>query len=154
MLQAAAQIPGRCPAGELSATRMSAIVMTDRMSYALCRIAAQLHVLAFLELCRTCDSADLQGLAQSMLRVLRLQLSGVLMKNDVYCLAAQVDNASISAAIKDVFNETRTILEPAGAVGVAGVKAYLKARPELKVGSCQYHVPLHTILHTPPHLAN
>ena len=47
----------------------------------------------------------------------------------------QVDNASISAAIKDVFNETRTILEPAGAVAVAGVKAYLKARPEIKVGT-------------------
>ena len=45
----------------------------------------------------------------------------------------QVDNAAISAAIKDVFNETRTILEPAGAVAVAGVKAYLKARPHLQV---------------------
>ncbi|KAK9904777.1 hypothetical protein WJX75_002298 [Coccomyxa subellipsoidea] len=55
-------------------------------------------------------------------RLLRKFLDGVLL----------VDNASISAAIKDVFNETRTILEPAGAVGVAGVKAYLKARPELK----------------------
>jgi threonine dehydratase len=37
-----------------------------------------------------------------------------------------VDNAAISAAIKDVFNETRSILEPAGAVGVAGAKAWLK----------------------------
>jgi threonine dehydratase len=37
-----------------------------------------------------------------------------------------VDNASISRAIKDVFNETRSILEPSGAVAVAGAKAYLK----------------------------
>jgi hypothetical protein len=37
-----------------------------------------------------------------------------------------VDNAAISAAIKDVFNETRNILEPAGAVAVAGAKAWLK----------------------------
>lgn len=37
-----------------------------------------------------------------------------------------VDNTSISAAIKDVFNETRSILEPSGAVAVAGAKAYLK----------------------------
>lgn len=37
-----------------------------------------------------------------------------------------VDNRAISAAIKDVFNETRSILEPAGAVAVAGAKAYLK----------------------------
>ena len=46
----------------------------------------------------------------------------------------QVDNSAISAAIKDVFNETRSILEPAGAVAVAGAKAYLsrsslQARP-------------------------
>lgn len=37
-----------------------------------------------------------------------------------------VDNSSISAAIKDVYNETRSILEPAGAVAVAGAKAYLE----------------------------
>eukprot|EP00891_Asterochloris_glomerata_P009871 jgi/Astpho2/9871/Aster-08331 len=50
-----------------------------------------------------------------------------------------VDNRAVSAAIKvgaiaimlpetahDVFNETRSILEPAGAVAVAGAKAYLK----------------------------
>ena len=43
-----------------------------------------------------------------------------------------VDNRAISAAIKDVFNETRSILEPAGAVAVAGAKAYLQQR-DLKV---------------------
>ncbi len=43
-----------------------------------------------------------------------------------------VDNSAISAAIKDVFNETRSILEPAGAVAVAGAKAYL-SRQGLKV---------------------
>ncbi|EFN54022.1 hypothetical protein CHLNCDRAFT_25383 [Chlorella variabilis] len=37
-----------------------------------------------------------------------------------------VDNSAISTAIKDVFNETRSILEPAGAVAVAGAKAFLK----------------------------
>ena len=46
-----------------------------------------------------------------------------------------VDNRAISAAIKDVFNETRSILEPAGAVAVAGAKAYLN-RHGLKVCSC------------------
>ena len=43
-----------------------------------------------------------------------------------------VENTAISAAIKDVFNETRSILEPAGAVAVAGAKAYLQ-RHNLKV---------------------
>eukprot|EP00873_Tetraselmis_striata_P045441 jgi/Tetstr1/465705/TSEL_000894.t1 len=37
-----------------------------------------------------------------------------------------VDNSAISAAIKDMFNETRSILEPAGAVSLAGAKAWLK----------------------------
>ncbi|KAK9829226.1 hypothetical protein WJX72_004603 [[Myrmecia] bisecta] len=37
-----------------------------------------------------------------------------------------VDNGAISAAVKDVYEETRSILEPAGAVAVAGARAYLK----------------------------
>ncbi len=35
-----------------------------------------------------------------------------------------VDNDAICAAIKDVFEDTRSILEPAGALSVAGIKAY------------------------------
>jgi threonine dehydratase len=36
-----------------------------------------------------------------------------------------VDTDAICAAIKDMFEDTRSILEPAGALGVAGVKAYV-----------------------------
>lgn len=36
----------------------------------------------------------------------------------------RVDTDEICAAIKDVFNDTRSILEPAGALSVAGAKAY------------------------------
>ena len=36
-----------------------------------------------------------------------------------------VDSDAICAAIKDVFEETRTILEPAGALAVAGAKAWV-----------------------------
>jgi len=36
----------------------------------------------------------------------------------------RVDNDEICAAIKDVFDDTRAIVEPAGALGVAGLKAY------------------------------
>ncbi|HNA28828.1 MAG TPA: threonine ammonia-lyase, biosynthetic, partial [Thiobacillaceae bacterium] len=36
----------------------------------------------------------------------------------------RVDNDAICAAIKDVFEDTRSILEPAGALGVAGAKAW------------------------------
>ena len=37
-----------------------------------------------------------------------------------------VDNAATSVAIKDVFNESRSILEPSGAIAVAGAKEYIK----------------------------
>jgi threonine dehydratase len=35
-----------------------------------------------------------------------------------------VDNDAICAAIKDVFEDTRTVLEPAGALSIAGLKAW------------------------------
>ncbi|HRD32957.1 MAG TPA: threonine ammonia-lyase, biosynthetic [Rhodocyclaceae bacterium] len=37
-----------------------------------------------------------------------------------------VDNDAICAAIKDVFEDTRSILEPAGALAIAGAKEYIK----------------------------
>ena len=37
-----------------------------------------------------------------------------------------VDNDAICAAIKDVFEDTRSILEPAGALAAAGIKEYIK----------------------------
>jgi threonine dehydratase len=40
-----------------------------------------------------------------------------------------VDTDAVCAAIKDVFQETRSILEPAGALGVAGAKVYAARAP-------------------------
>jgi threonine dehydratase len=37
-----------------------------------------------------------------------------------------VDTDAICAAIQDVFQDTRSILEPAGALAVAGAKAYVE----------------------------
>ena len=37
-----------------------------------------------------------------------------------------VNNDAICAAIKDIFDDTRTIVEPAGALAVAGLKAYVE----------------------------
>jgi threonine dehydratase len=42
-----------------------------------------------------------------------------------------VDTDAICAAIKDVFEDTRSILEPAGALSIAGAKAYV-AREKLR----------------------
>lgn len=39
----------------------------------------------------------------------------------------RVDTDAVCAAIKDVFTDTRAILEPAGALAVAGAKAYVEA---------------------------
>ncbi|KAK5171913.1 threonine deaminase [Saxophila tyrrhenica] len=41
----------------------------------------------------------------------------------------QVDTDDICAAIKDVFEDTRSILEPAGALSLAGLKKYVAASP-------------------------
>jgi threonine dehydratase len=39
----------------------------------------------------------------------------------------RVDNDEICAAIKDIFDDTRTIVEPAGALAVAGLKSYVES---------------------------
>jgi threonine dehydratase len=40
----------------------------------------------------------------------------------------RVDNDEICAAIKDIFDDTRTIAEPAGALALAGLKSYVENR--------------------------
>ena len=37
-----------------------------------------------------------------------------------------VDNDTICAAIKDMFEDSRTVLEPAGALALAGIKQYIE----------------------------
>ena len=44
----------------------------------------------------------------------------------------RVSNDEICAAIKDVFDDTRTIVEPAGALAVAGLKAYVEKSGETR----------------------
>ena len=43
-----------------------------------------------------------------------------------------VDTDAVCAAIKDVFQDTRSILEPAGALGVAAIKQYVEAHQGCK----------------------
>ena len=45
----------------------------------------------------------------------------------------QVDTDDICAAIKDVFEDTRSILEPAGALSLAGLKKYVVTNPSQDV---------------------
>jgi threonine dehydratase len=48
---------------------------------------------------------------------------------DVVDDVIQVDTDDICAAIKDVFEDTRSILEPAGALSLAGLKKYVRVHP-------------------------
>lgn len=86
------------------------------------------------------EPEDADSMAQSLEQGQRVKLShvgifadGVAVKyvgEETFRLAQQyvdeivrVDNDAICAAIKDVFEDTRTILEPAGALSIAGLKA-------------------------------
>lgn len=53
----------------------------------------------------------------------------------------RVSTDEISAAIKDVFEDTRSIMEPSGAMTVAGMKRYIKDHPEID-HSTQTYVPV------------
>jgi threonine dehydratase len=41
----------------------------------------------------------------------------------------RVSNDEICAAIKDIFDDTRSVMEPAGALAIAGMKRYLSSEP-------------------------
>lgn len=53
----------------------------------------------------------------------------------------RVDTDEICAAIKDVFEDSRTIVEPSGAMSVAGMKRYIANHPEVNHSSATY-VPI------------
>jgi threonine dehydratase len=89
------------------------------------------------------QTEDSDAMAQSVAAGKRVQLHDVglfsdgtavkLVGNETYSLAKQyvdefirVDTDATCAAIKDVFADTRSILEPAGALAIAGVKQYVE----------------------------
>ncbi len=53
---------------------------------------------------------------------------------DLLAEVVTVDTDQICAAVKDIFDDTRAIAEPAGAVALAGLKAYA-ARPGARTGA-------------------
>ena len=89
------------------------------------------------------QSVDSDAMAQSLAAKKRVRLKHVGLFSDgtavkevgklTFKLAQQhvdeivlVDTDAICAAIKDVFEDTRSILEPAGALAVAGLKSYVR----------------------------
>ncbi|HEY9192273.1 MAG TPA: threonine ammonia-lyase, biosynthetic [Methyloversatilis sp.] len=87
------------------------------------------------------EASDADAMARSLAAGKRIQLDSVglfadgaavkLVGEETFRLAQQyvdemvlVDTDAICAAIKDVFEDTRSILEPAGALAVAGAKAW------------------------------
>ena len=61
------------------------------------------------------DGVAVRRVGRETFRLCRELLDGMIL----------VDTDQICAAIKDVFEDTRTILEPAGALAIAGAKAYV-----------------------------
>lgn len=53
----------------------------------------------------------------------------------------RVDTDEIAAAVKDIFEDTRSITEPSGALSVAGLKKYIKLHPEID-HSTKTYVPI------------
>ncbi|HET7867892.1 MAG TPA: threonine ammonia-lyase, biosynthetic, partial [Burkholderiaceae bacterium] len=89
------------------------------------------------------QTADSDAMARSVHRGKRVRLSDVGLFSDgtavkqvgeeTFRLARAlvdefiiVDTDAVCAAIKDVFQDTRSVMEPAGALGVAAVKAYVE----------------------------
>src|SRR5258706_5679054 len=62
------------------------------------------------------DGVAVRQVGEETFRLCKELLDGVIL----------VDTDQICAAIKDVFEDTRTVLEPAGALAVAGAKAYVE----------------------------
>lgn len=50
----------------------------------------------------------------------------------------RVDTDEICAAIKDIFEDTRSVVEPSGALSVAGMKRYIEQHPELDHSKATY----------------
>jgi threonine dehydratase len=67
------------------------------------------------------DGTAVRVVGQKTLRLCRAYVDEVI----------RVDTDQLCAAIKDVFQDTRSILEPAGALAIAGLKAYVE-REQLK----------------------
>lgn len=61
------------------------------------------------------DGVAVKQVGQETFRLCKELVDGVIL----------VSNAATSTAIKDVFNESRSILEPSGAIAVAGAKDYI-----------------------------
>lgn len=94
------------------------------------------------------QTTDSDAMAQSVEKGRRVQLSDVGLFSDGTAVKlvgeetfrvtralvddfVRVDTDAVCAAIKDVFQDTRSILEPAGALGVAAIKQYVE-RHKLK----------------------
>jgi len=70
-----------------------------------------------------CDGTAVKLVGEETFRLAKLYVDEIIL----------VDNDAVCAAIKDVFQDTRSILEPSGAMAVAGAKAYIeRAKAEKK----------------------
>jgi threonine dehydratase len=64
------------------------------------------------------DGVAVQQVGEHTFRIAQASVSEII----------RVTNDEICAAIKDIFDDTRTIVEPAGALALAGLKSYVESR--------------------------
>jgi threonine dehydratase len=65
------------------------------------------------------DGVAVQQVGEVTFPIVRATVNGII----------RVNNDEICAAIKDIFDDTRTIVEPAGALALAGLKSYVEDGP-------------------------
>ena len=69
-----------------------------------------------------CDGTAVKLVGEETFRITKLLVDEIIV----------VDTDAVCAAIKDVFQDTRSILEPAGALAIAGAKAYIERASRTK----------------------
>ena len=69
-----------------------------------------------------CDGTAVKLVGEETFRMTKLLVDDIIV----------VDTDAVCAAIKDVFQDTRSILEPSGAMAVAGAKAYIERASQTK----------------------
>ena len=85
-------------------------------SDAMARSVAAGHRVELADVGLFCDGTAVKVVGEETFRLARLLVDDFIV----------VDTDAVCAAIKDVFHDTRTILEPSGALGVAGLKRHVE----------------------------
>jgi threonine dehydratase len=83
------------------------------------------HTLSVPEPAHFVDGASVRQLGREVFRLCNELVDDIVVVSD----------DEICAAVRDAFEDTRAVLEPAGALGIAGLKKYVDALPDVAAGA-------------------